>query len=430
MQKNKLPEAFIHYVWQTKSFDQNNLLSTKGQRVQILNFGMINHNSGPDFLHSTISIDGQKWVGNVEMHINANEWYQHGHQNDKAYDTVILHVVLNNNKEIANSSGAVIPTIELSDRIPDHLYQNYLKLSLEKEFIPCQALLASVNPTELILIQERMMMERLSVKAKEIERHFHNTNMDWKETFHIVLLSAMGLNVNKHAFEVLAYNLHFKLLENYSNDADKCAALLFGQAGFLKEGGDKYVSMLHEEYNFLAHKHQLRSLSKDIWRFSRMRPSQFPTIRIAQYCALVCKHPNLLSSILVKPDIKYWRTLIDLEAFDYWNNHYVFNKVSNRNEVKRITNSTKELLFINAILPFIFFYGKKKGSEKLSQYAIEAFRTLKKENNKIIRSWKEIGISIETGFDTQSLLHLYKNYCKKKRCLQCSIGHKILTSKH
>lgn len=429
MPTNKLPEAFIHYVWKTKSFDQTNLLSSDGQTVNILDFGTLNENAGPDFLQASVKIDGQIWVGNVEIHVNANEWYQHGHQHDKAYDTVILHVVLNNNKVVSNSFGVIIPTIELADRIHDELYSNYQKLNSNKGFIPCQSLMPFVNPSELILFQERMMVERLSVKAQKIEQVFHCVKKDWKETFHVVLLGAFGLNINKHAFELLAQQIPYKLLEKYLDHPIKCSALFFGQAGFLENKEDEYTVSLFEEYEFLSYKHRLQALSKDIWKFSRMRPSQFPTVRIAQYCALVLERPKLISEILMNPDIEYWKTLFNIETEAYWDKHYVFNKKSKRIMKKRISNSTKELLLINAILPFVFFYGRQKDNDRLCQYTIDAFRFLKSEDNKIIRSWKEIGISVETGFETQSLLHLYNNYCVNKRCLQCNIGHKILTAK-
>jgi len=429
MSKNKLPEAFIHYVWQTKSFDQNHLKTSEGQTVKILSYGTLNDNAGPDFLQASVKIDDQTWVGNVEIHVNANEWYQHGHQHDKAYDTVILHVVLNNNKVVSNSFGVVIPTIELAERIPDDLYNNYLKLNINKGFIPCERLISHVNSSEIILFQERMMAERLSIKANEVDKVFQRSDRDWKETFHIVLLRAFGLNINKHAFEQLALHTPYRLLEKYLDQPVSCSALFFGQAGFLNKTVDEYTNILIDEYQFLSYKHRLKALSKGMWKFSRMRPSQFPTVRIAQYSALVSKRPKLLSNILQKADIKHWMTLFEVEADSYWDKHYVFNKPSNRISKKLITKATIELLLINAVLPFVFFYGKQKGNEALCQYAIEAFRFLKSENNKIIRSWKGIGISVETGFDTQSLLHLYKNYCVKKKCLQCNIGHKILTAK-
>ena len=425
MTQSKLPEAFIHYVWRTKAFNHIQLKTTEGHAVQIFDYGNLNDNAGPDFLNARIKIDETVWVGNVELHINSGEWYLHKHHLDKAYDSVILHVVMYYNKELKNSYGETIPTIELSDRIPHALIDRYVLFEKRESFIPCEGLLQDLDSFEIEMYKHRLLVERLEYKTRKVERLFVASKHDWNQTLHSVVLSSLGLNINSEAFETLASCCPYKLLNKYRDDHLKIEALLLGQAGFLAAFHDDYTYQLKDCYEFLAHKHSIKCMSKTSWKFFKMRPAQFPTLRIGIYCSLFLKLSKLLADF-EKYQLNELYSVLDAQASQFWDRHFVLDKTSRLNRVKRLSQQAKDLLLINAILPFMFFYSKRKKNKEMTERVLRLFLELDAEDNKVTRKWKSMGLKMDTGFDSQSLLHLYNNYCKHKSCLSCQIGHKLL----
>jgi hypothetical protein len=419
-------EDFLHYVWRMKRFDMTDMLTTAGENIDIVAFGEHNKDAGPDFSNAKIRIGAITWAGCVEMHTISSEWLKHGHQHNEAYQKVILHVVYEEDQILHDAQGNRIPCLELRGRIPEGIYKKYWALLHNERWIPCQHEFTKVMSMTKNMWLDRLLVERLETKTQAIDRLWQLNNGDWEETFYQYFARYLGAKVNGEPFELLARSLSHKILAKHKDNRLQLEALLFGQAGML-DGVflDDYPQKLQKEYLFLKHKHQLTPIQKVSWKYARMRPPALPTIRIAQLAMLVHQSSHLFSKCLEANNIRDIEVLLETKLSDYWLDHYVFDQESERSH-KSLGAGTILILTINVIAPFLFFYGKKKNDEKYKDKALALLDEVLPEENAIIRGWKKLGEVVKTAAQTQALLQLKNEYCDKKRCLECAIGHKVL----
>ena len=421
-----MKEDLLHYVWRYQRFDFSDLKTTEGEPVQIQQIGEHNLHAGPDFTNARIKIGDTLWAGNVEMHLKSSDWLKHNHSADKAYKNVILHVVLNEDETIRRETGERIPCIELKKLIPNKLSKVYLKLLNNEQWIPCQHHFYKVKEMTKMLWLDRLLVERLERKTAYVEELLEKNKNNWEETFYQIIARNFGFKTNAEPFEQLARSLPLITLAKHKNNLMQIEALLFGQAGLLeKDFEDEYPNKLKKEYLFLQKKHSLNPVQNESWKFLRMRPASFPTIRIAQFAQLIFSSVHLFSKILVAKNVEELEHLFDLKLSNYWQTHYVFDKASVKRN-KKLGKSAIHLLVINTIAPFLFLYGKRKDNEDYKEKAFQLLEEIKPEKNSIITKWKALGMEPESAYQTQALLQLKNEYCTKKRCLECAVGNAIL----
>jgi hypothetical protein len=423
-----MPEEFLQYIWENKLFVAENLKTTNGEQLEIINVGKRNTDSGPDFFNARIKIDDTIWVGNIEIHKNSSDWNRHNHQNDKAYNNVILHVAENCDQQIFRNNGEEIPALLF--RYPEQLKTNYQKLLDAKTWIACQNQFHKIDPIILQLGFNRLMIERLEDKTSEILIRLQQNNCDWNETFYQMLSRMFGFKVNSVPFEMLAKSLPIGILAKHKSSLFQLEALLFGNSGLLNEQllGDDYYISLRNEYSFLYKKYQLKGIESHLWKFMRLRPGNFPTVRISQLAALIHRSHGLFSRIIEIESLDELKKLFEVQASDYWNAHYSFNKNSTRNSVKELGENSINTLIINVVIPFLFVYGEKQNKENLKNRSLEFLEQLPAEENSIIEKWGKMGVESRSAFESQALLQLKNKYCERKKCLNCQIGVKLVKS--
>ncbi len=425
----KIKEEFLYYVWKTKQFDTKAIATISGEKIEILSFGFQNLHSGPDFSDAKIIIGDTTWAGNVEMHIFSSDWTLHKHQHDDAYKNVILHVVYEHDKEIVfnvESLELEIPTLELKKFIPKSIIDTYQSLLESKSWIPCEALLGGIDNNVFELWKYNIVVQRLWLKTNYIDDLLLVKNQDWEEVFYILLSRYFGATANTLAFEQLALSCPVITLYKNLHNPLAIESLLYGQAGFLQANFDEnYFQNLKKEYAFLSRKYNLTSLQVNIWKFGRMMPPGFPTFRIAQLAALLRKNDHLFSKVIEAEKVDDLYTLFEVEPNPFWEEHYVFNKSAKSHSTK-LTKTFINRLIINCIVPITFLYGKKQGNEDLVDKAIVFLESLPTEQNAILSKWKTLGYGSKSALESQSLIHLKKEYCDKINCMQCRIGHQIL----
>ena len=421
-------EEFLHYLWKNRLIT-NNLTTTSGEKLEVLQTGRHNFDSGPDFFNSRIKLGGTTWAGNVEIHINASDWFFHNHHNDEAFDSVILHVVFKNDKPVLRKNGEPIPTLELKGTFDEKIYNTYQSFQNSKRWIPCELQINSVDHFQKFAWLDNLMFERLEQKACIIKQELKKTNGDFQEVFYRKLTRNFGFKTNADAFESLAISLPLNILQKHKTSLKQIEALLFGQAGMLnKDFNENYPNELKDEYTFLAQKHGLKPIPKSRWRFMRLRPSNFPTVRVAQLSQVFYKSSGILNQILESKKLTDVSSLLNAEASDYWFDHFQFD-VKSKPGKKRLGASSVQLIFINSIVPFLFVYGKIKHDQELQQKALDWLEQLKPEKNSITRKFTEIGVKPKNAMQSQALLQLKTTYCDVKRCLDCRIGHELLKPK-
>ncbi len=422
-----IKEDFLHYLWKTKMVKPEDLVTTNGIPIRIIDYGVYNVDSGPDFFNGKVEIDGTLWAGNIEMHVYSSDWKAHGHSTDKAYNNVILHVVYEHDlKPDSDDKPANIPTIELKGRIPKVFLDRYLSLIHSQLEIPCQRLINQVDPSKIEMWKHTLSVERILQKANHAAAVLYHHNNDWEETLYIMLAKYFGSKVNTAPFEMLAQNLPLNIILKNQDKSISVDALIFGQAGMLDANySDEYYRQLQEEYRFLQNKYQLTPINRVAWKFSKMRPVNFPTVRLAQFAALLQKCSHLFSKIKEAADIDDLRMLLTAEPHNYWDNHYRFGKESPALN-KVISKDFADLLVINTIAPVLYLYGKTIQDDAYIDRAIHWLESVKSEQNHIIRTWKNSGINTKSAFDSQALIHLKQNYCDQLKCLNCVIGHEII----
>jgi hypothetical protein len=425
-----MKEEFLHYLWKYSLYDTDRLFDHENNKIVVLHPGDYNHDSGPDFFNARISVAGTIWAGNIEIHTRASHFDIHGHQNDPAYNNVILHVVAENDKHVCNSKGEEILTAEiLFDPV---LLEKYEELVNNPCVIACQN---EITKIDSILIQHwlnSLVIERLQGKTEAILKILSSTGNDWDETFYRLLSRYFGFRVNTEPFEMLAAALPFRIIRKHSDNVFQIEALLFGTAGLLDPGlfkealSDEYYKNLIKEYSILSAKYSLRPLHGWLWKFSRLRPSNFPTVRLSQLAAMLSVSGGLFSRLTEAEDIKGIRALFEVSASEYWDDHFVFGKKSGR--VRKNTGSQAiEIFLINAVIPVIFVYGRERDYRNIVERALSFLDQIPPEQNIIISEWEEAGILAESSFYSQALIELRNEYCKKRKCLNCRIGNKIIS---
>ena len=423
-----ITEDFLHYIWNFKLFNTSDLKTTNKETIKILKSGQHNTDAGPDFFNAQIKLENTLWAGNVEIHINSSDWVKHHHETDNAYNNVILHVVYHHDREIKNANGNAIPTLELKNLIDLKLILNYEQLISSKNWIPCSNQIHSVDEFVITNWLERLVFERLERKSIEIEATLIKNKNDWEETFYQVLFKYFGLKVNAEPFLLLAKNTPLKIIEKHKT-IFSVEALLFGQAGFLEEVmEDEYHQRLKKEYQFLISKFNLIPLDKSLWKFLRLHPANFSTLRIAQLANLLTKEPRLFSKILSTNSVQELHKLFELTASKYWDNHYQFGVQQSKNINKRTGKLMIDSLIINVVVPILFVYATTTQQEELKNKAIQFLEKLTSEKNTILLNFEKLGVKSKNALQSQALIELKTNYCFQKKCLNCSIGNNLIKS--
>jgi len=419
-------EEFLHFVWKFQLFEFLNLKSTQNHTVQILNKGVHNHNAGPDFLNAKIKIDKMIWCGDVEIHNMSSEWYSHKHHDDENYNSVILHVVYEEDIKVERGGVTSFFCIELKDLIPEKYLTEYNTLYHSISNLPCSYGIGKLDKFFLRSYCERLLVERLEAKAAKVRQIFLAVNKDYQECFYRLFSYSLGLKINAEQMLNLAEETPLLMLQKHRSNRFQIEALLYGQSGLLeRKYVDVYPNKLHKEYRFYAEKYRLRPMNSNNWKFFRLRPSSFPSLRISYLADFVLKSEALFNKLFNFKNLKELLPLFNLNTSDYWKYHYVFDKKS-KYQNKRIGKSTTDLVFINAILPFCFFYAKMKSDELMSMRVLDAFYEVKSEDNKIIRLYKDAGVKVDSAMSSQALIHLHHNYCIPRNCLNCRVFNQIL----
>jgi hypothetical protein len=420
-----MKEDFLHYVWQNKKFDFAQLKTTQGESLQIIHSGDYIQQTGPDFFNAQLIIGDQKWAGNIEIHVKSSDWYLHHHEIDKNYDNVILHVVWEYDTPVIRKDNSEVSVLELKEYVSSNLVNQYRKLKAKKNWINCENDIVKIQQFVFKNWQERLFFERLERKSQPILDLLKESNNDWEAVLFCFLAKNFGLNINGENFFQLAKVIPFSVVRKESFDVTYLEALLFGHANLLPQTPeDSYSKDLIDLYNYLCVKYKLVSKVSTSMEFFRLRPDNFPTIRLAQLAMLYHKQRNLFSKILDAKTINEFYKIFDVNVSDYWCGHYNFEKKSNDKE-KVLSKSFIDLLLINTILPVKMAYSKFLGSE-FDENMFFLLEQLKPEKNAIIDKFKELGVQVENSFKSQSLLQLKNEYCSQNKCLQCVIGIALL----
>ena len=420
-----MTERLLQFIWQFQYFNQSELCAVSGEHVQVIFPGQYNTNQGPDFTNAKIKIEKTVWAGTVELHIKTSDWNRHEHQHDSNYKNVILHVVWENDT-ISNA----IPVVELKERIPKLLLQRYTELMNSSAFIACEKSIHTVKELTWKSWKERLLAERMMRKAEMVNDYLQQNGCHWEETFWWLLARNFGIKVNADAFEAMARSISMNLLSKHKGQVHQLEALLFGQAGLLKKNPgklgeeDDYLLLLRKEYEFLQNKYKIKPIPIAV-HFLRMRPGNFPTIRLAQLAMLVHGSAHLFSRIKDAGTIKELRTWFDVTANDYWHYHYQFEEISSFKH-KRLGVSMADNIIINTVVPVLFAYGNYHSEQKYKDKALRWLEEIDEENNSITKGFLNIGIENKNAYDTQALIELKNEYCDKRRCLDCGVGNSLL----
>ncbi|MES2432092.1 MAG: DUF2851 family protein [Bacteroidota bacterium] len=416
-----MTERLLQYIWQFQYFNKNKLSTIENELVEIIRPGSLNNNQGPDFLNAQIRINNTVWAGNIELHIKSSDWLLHKHSSDKNYQNIILHVVWENDIDLDER----FPVITLQDKVSKLLLNKYDDLMDTHAFIACENAAGSIDRLTWQSWKERLLIERLEQRSAVIFQHLSKNNYHWEETFWWLIARNFGIKVNADAFEQIANSLSINILAKNKNQIHQVEALLFGQAGLLNtDFEEKYPQMLKKEYAFLAKKYSLESIKIPL-HFLRMRPSNFPTIRLAQLAALIHKSQHLFSAIKEIDSYNEVALLLNITANDYWHYHYMFDEPSGYKE-KNIGKQMINNIMINTIAPILFGYGQYHNKPKHKLKVLEWLERMPAENNSITNAFIKLNITNKNAFDSQALIQLKNEYCNNKRCLECSIGNKLL----
>ncbi|MEM1137960.1 MAG: DUF2851 family protein [Bacteroidota bacterium] len=423
-----MKEAFLHHIWKLQYFNQGALRTACGKSLSIMSTGSHNHHDGPDFMHATIKIGEITWVGNIEIHIKSSDWFAHKHQYNPAYNNVILHVVWENNGRAATTHNDVaLPVFELKDVVEKELINRYEILIGGKDAILCSTQFTQVPELYIKAMQDRVLAERLERKSGEVLHLLKQNNNDWEETAYQLLMKYMGFKVNSSTFLQLATILPYRILKKQQY-LIQIEALLYGQAGFLNTTiKDSYHSKLKKEYEYLLAKYKIANnkIQRSQWRFMRLRPPNFPTIRIAQVATILYHHKKIFDTLTNAKVLTQPHSIFQVTTTAYWQKHYDFTKEFHSGTPK-IGKTSQELLFINVVVPLLV--AKANYLDSGSGYAkgLALLMQLRYEDNKIIRKWKALNAPLKYAADSQAFIELFENYCEEKKCLECTLGNYLL----
>lgn len=411
-----MKEEFIYYLWENRLLHLD-LKTTDNEEITILSVGIRNHDSGADFVNARIKIGDALWAGQVEIHVRASDWFKHNHHNDANYDSVILHVVYEN-----DTDSLKIPTLEIKDKFDISIFHKYNWFFGSRNWIPCGEFVGGVQNFTLISWLDRMLVEHLENECKDLDFKLKNNHYDWEQAFYQRLMRYFGLKVNNDSFEYLSRILPLNLLLRHRDNDIYIESMMFGCAGFLERDFEEdYPSLLKRDFMMLKSKFGLKVMPLSNWKFLRLRPPNFPTIRIAQLAKIITKNGNMFSKIRDADDIQEIRDLFDVELNSYWDNHFQFDKTSKVERRKILGKTAVDLIIINAIVPMLFYYGHTHSLESCKEKAMRFLEQIEAEDNLIIRNFQNSGIVLQNAFQTQAILYMYKYYCKRRRCLECRI---------
>ena len=424
-----MTEDFLHYLWRSRLL-QTPLFCVSGEPVMVIHPGEHNRNGGPDFINARVQIGRTLWAGNVEIHLRASDWFRHMHHKDPAYQNVILHVVDTCDKEVVGAGNQPIPVLEIRRNYPTALTARYKALQSAKQWVPCQNLMEDVDPSIFRLWAPALVVERLVTRTIRIRMWLNYTKNRWDELGYQVIASAMGSKINTQPFELLARSIPLKILLRHRDQVPVLEGLLFGQAGLLDPSfSGKYPKELLRTYNFYKDKYSLKPLEKGTWKFLRLRPVSFPTIRISQFAEILHQNWSFHESLQENLHVSDWKRIYRVKASRYWDSHYTFGRES-ASRVKWLGTNTIHLLLINGIVPLLFLYGTEKGLTRYSERALSLLEEIPGEKNSLVTSWSLLGMPADNALFTQALKQLKSAYCDRKRCLDCRIGAKIFHDIH
>ncbi|UXX80708.1 DUF2851 family protein [Reichenbachiella carrageenanivorans] len=422
-------ESFLHFIWQFQKFNTIELTTHDGLSVQIYAIGHYNTNAGPDFLNAKLLIDDIMWYGHIELHIRSSDWNKHKHQHDEAYNNVVLHVVWEHDIEVQSVNGASLPVLELQDRIHPELLRKCNQLIKSPEQIPCAAQFGRVRDIDKLSMLDQMGVQRLKQKSEVILNLLEKNKGSWEETTYQLLAKNFGFKTNDEPFLKLAQSLHHKTLIKHAGQPLPVAALIFGMAGFLHGDLDTYGHELNKEYDYLSKKYKLQGfeLLQAEWKYLRLRPGNFPTVRLAQFAAFMTRNVKCFDQFIHYQKTKDLLTLFEVDVDDYWQQHYDFGKASNRSQ-NAMGKSSIDLILINTVAPLLASYSQYTDEISFMDKAIDLLQTVKAERNHILTMWGELGFQVKDAFDSQALIELRNEFCLKKKCLSCKIGVNLINS--
>ena len=419
-------ENLLHYVWKHRLYHTENLSTLDGVPFEIIDPGIHNTDTGPDFFNAKIKMNDKIWVGNIEIHTYSSDWYKHRHEKNKAYNSVILHVVeYVDELEIRDQNERAIPQWVMN--VPGKIKENFLYFLRNDSSIPCLGWISSIPEIYIRDWMSALLLERLERKARDLQELLEKSRFDWNEVFYTVLARNFGFGINNDAFERLAQSLPLKIILKHQDSEIQTEALLLGQAGLLDDdNNEEYFQKLQKEYLFLKKKYKLQALEKHLFKNLRIRPSNFPHIKIVQLAHIIRRRQGVFSQILEIDNPANLYPLFDTEISEYWKSHSHFGKASFARD-RKMSLRTIDLLLINCLIPVLFVYGKQKDTEKYRERAFSLLEALKAEKNFITKLFARAGIKIENAADSQALIQLKREYCEKKKCIFCRIGHKLLS---
>ena len=427
-------EQLLQYVWKHKILPLECLETTDGKALEIIDPGLHNRNAGPDFFNAKLRIGNTMWVGNVEIHEHSKDWFRHGHDSDPAYDNVVLHVVEDVDCDVINSRGEFIPQIKLC--VPVTVTLNYKELLNADAYPPCYRIVPELSQLTVHSWMAALQTERLERKTLDIARRAERANGSWEDAYFITLARNYGFGINGDAFEQWAYNVPLNQVAHHRDDIFQIEAIFLGQAGLLDIDAipakyqkvamnDGYFNRLKNEYKYLAHKFSLTPMNRTMWKFLRLRPQNFPHIRISQLATLYHERKTSLSQLVECMNVDEMRRMLSTHVTEYWATHYTFGAESASNS-KSMSPFSINLLMINTAIPMLFAYGRHTCDDTLCDRAFDMLEQLKAEDNHIIRMWKECGLKVATAGDSQALIQLKNEYCDRKDCLRCRFGYEYL----
>lgn len=421
-----MTEKLLQFIWQFQYFNKSSLVTEQGDVLQIIKYGSLNTNQGPDFLNASIKLNDITLAGNIEVHIKASQWHQHNHSTDNNYKNIILHIVWENDEQIFDDNNIEIPTLVLQNLVPKILLERYAILMESSPTLPCSNFLPVLSGIGWLAWKERLATERLLDKSEIVMKTFAANNNNWEETFWHLLAYNFGLKVNADFFKQIAETITVTTLAKHKNQIHQIEAFLFGQANLLNENfTNDYPKLLQKEYLFLKKKHSLKTIQCNCM-FLRMRPANFPTIRLAQLAMLVSNSSHLFSKIKEIKNVKEIDKLFSVTCNDYWHYHYTLTDEPNEYEPKKLGKQMIDNITINTIIPVIFAYGHYCKEDDYKLNAIQWLQEIKAERNNITKQWELYEIESKNAFDSQAFIQLTNQYCTKKNCLNCAVGNKIL----
>jgi len=422
-----MKEDFLHFVWKEQLFDAAVLKTEDGQLVQIIDKGQYNHNAGPDFFNCQIQFDNIIWAGNIEIHIKSSDWYKHNHQDDHSYDNVILHVVLVHDMNVHRKDRSIIPTITLQNRFYQESLSRYQRFFQSNSMVyPCRPYLEKMEETIIRKMLSSCLTDRLENKNKIILEQLTQTKNNWDESFYHLLAKSFGFKVNAVPLQLLAESIPLTTIERESNELFKIESLLFGVGGLLQTTiEDPYVIKLKKEFEHQQNKYKLQSLHPAIWKFGKLRPPNFPTIRIAQFAMLLYRQKRIFKRCLNASTLESLQLIFSIEASEFWTTHFHFEKSSNANS-KLLGIESINNIIINVVIPFCYAYGKHIGSKTLLDKSIEWLNQIKPEKNKYTEIWEQSNYKFSNAGETQGLIELNNRYCVKNKCIHCKIGSSVM----